>query len=78
MLLHQMGKVNRDYVQPSVVFVVVLAVAALWSAEAEFARVVFKIEVMLDEVWVLLYKMMKFIWKKGEKTQQLLLQTLLN
>lgn len=48
-------------VPSSVIFVVALAVAALWSLEAEFTRVVFKIKVLLDEVWVLLNKMVKFI-----------------
>lgn len=42
----------------------VLAIAALGSADAEFAWMVFKIKVVLDEVWMLLYKMMKFIWGK--------------
>ena len=49
----------------SVVFVVLLAVAALRSANAEFARVGFKIEVIHDKAWVLLYEITEFIWKKG-------------
>lgn len=57
------GGVSR--VLNSVVFVVLLAIAALRSTDAEFARVGFKIEVIHDKAWVLLYEIAEFIWKKG-------------
>lgn len=69
--MHQIEKVNRA-APSSVVFVVTLAVAALGPADAEFSRVVFKIKAILDEVWVLLYKMMEFIWKRGQNIGKVL------
>lgn len=65
-------------VHSSHVFVVVIAVAALlWLADAKMAWMVFKVKVILDEVWMLLDETVKFIFtgRNAEKGQALHIYT---
>ena len=64
-ILHDRWPLKSSIFHPSVFFAVAQSVAVL--SLTEVARMVFKIEVILDEVWLLLYEVMKFSWGKEAK-----------